>query len=92
MHVEDINVLFMSGNNSAEFKNIMVEKYNDENKRRELSGDMVEYYWDSFYQPVFDTNAKIGYPKINKENYSNPETFGYVASVITCLGQSSRQF
>ncbi|MBQ4399725.1 MAG: hypothetical protein II830_00360 [Alphaproteobacteria bacterium] len=141
MHVEDINVLFMSGNNSAvmyggntmktvedfgpvltkisdlqkiiesnpekyadlvavigeyrirsdEFKNIMVEKYNDENKCCELSRDVVEYYWDSAYQPVFDANAKIGYPEINKENYNNPETFWYVAFVISCLGQSSRQ-
>lgn len=141
MHVEDINVLFMSGNNSAamyggntmktvkdfgpmltkisdlqkiieskpekyadliaiidkygirsdEFKDIMAGKYNNEDMRRELSGDVVEYYWDSVYQPVFDTNAKIGYPKINKENYNKPETFGYVASVISCLGQSSRQ-
>ena len=140
MHVEDINTLFISGNNSAAmyggktmetvkdfgpmlnkisdlqkviaanpekyadlneviakhgirsdaFKEAM-KNYNDEAKRRELTGDIIDYLWVSHYQPVFDANAKIGYPKVTFENKNNPETFGYVASVISCMGQSSRQ-
>ena len=140
MHIEDINTLFISGNNSAAmyggktmktvkdfgpmlnkisdlqkvitanpekyadlnevitkygirsdaFKKAM-QNYNDESKRRELTGDIIDYLWASNYQPVFDANAKIGYPKVTFENKNNPETFGYVASVISCMGQSSRQ-
>lgn len=141
MHVEDINVLFISGNNSAamyggntmktvkdfgpmlnkmsdlqkviqahpekyadlieainkygirsdEFKNLMAEKYNDETKRRELTGDITNDLWEKYYQPVFDANSKVGYPVVTNETKNNPETFGYVASVISCMGQSSRQ-
>ena len=145
MHVEDINVLFVSGNNSAamyggktmetvkdfgpmlnkvadlqkvieahpekyadliavidkygirsdEFKDIMAEKYNDEYKRRELTGDIVEDLWVSRYQPICDANAKCGYPAVSYEDIKNPEKvkkiFGYVASIISCMSQSSRQ-
>ena len=141
MHIEDINTLFISGNNSAamyggntmktvkdfgpmlnkiadlkkvieahpekysdliavideygirsdEFKNIMSGKYNDDNTRRELTGDIVDFFWVARYQPVFDANAKVGYPEVTFAGKNNPETFGYVASVISCMGQSSPQ-
>ena len=140
MQVEDINVLYISGNNSAamyggstmenvkdfgpmlnkmsDLKKVIqahpdkyadlnevikkygirseafkeaISKYNDETKRRQLTGDIVDYFWESRYQPVFDANAKVGYPQVTFETKNNPETFGYVASVISCMGQSSRQ-
>ena len=83
-------VIKKHGIRSQAFDNAWM-KYDVDGKRQEMTKDLVEYFWDSVYQPVFDANAKIGYPKIDKENYNNPETFGYVASVISCLGQSSRQ-
>lgn len=66
-------------------------KYDVDGKRQMITNDIIEYSWDKKYQPIFDANEKFGYPKITKETRNNPETFGYVASVITCMGQSSRQ-
>lgn len=83
-------VIQKHGIRSQAFENAWM-KYDVDGKRQEMTKDIVEYFWDNVYQPVFDANAKIGYPEINKENYNKPETFGYVASVISCLGQSSRQ-
>lgn len=83
-------VIQKHGIRSQAFENAWM-KYDVDGKRQEMTKDIIEYFWDNVYQPVFDANAKIGYPEINKENYNKPETFGYVASVISCLGQSSRQ-
>ena len=81
------------GIRSNEFLNAWM-KYDVDGKRQEMIKDIIGYSWDKKYQPIFDANEKFGYPKVTKETLNeamDAEKFGYVASIISCMGQSSRQ-
>ena len=60
-------------------------------KAQEFENSQFSFMWDKVYQDIFDNLHKSGkFPKINLDNYNDPDNIVYTAAVISCANQSPR--